>query len=107
MTHGGHNPSGIDGNHRDCFGMIVDIAYYGRSGHVVCCVSGKAIPLTRQMDNKAWMKPSDVWVVQDIVVKNNQRNEKHFELKMILWIQLIPSAVEMKGEGRSIQRWTR
>ena len=83
MTHGGHSPSGIDGNDRDCFGMIVDIAYYGSSGHVksVLCQWKGNTSYKADVDNKAWMKPSDVWVVQDIVVKSNQQNEETFRVK--------------------------
>ena len=83
MTHGGHSPSGIDGNHRDCFGMIVDIAYYGSSGHVksVLCQWKGNTSYKADVDNKAWMKPSDVWGVQDIVVKSNQRNEETVRVK--------------------------
>ena len=53
---------------KDCFGVIVDIVYHGGSGQVksVLCQWDGNNSYKADVDNRSWMKASDVWIVKSI-----------------------------------------
>ena len=69
---------------KDCFGVIVDIVYHGSSGQVksVLCEWEGVTSYKADVDNRSWMKASDVWIVKSMISErmkaaNNFSEEAH------------------------------
>ena len=60
---------------KDCFGVIVDIVYHGGSGKVksVLCQWEGNTSYKADVDNRSWMKASDVWIVKSTSIENRRK----------------------------------
>ena len=70
----------------DYFGKIVDIVYSDDDGQVksVLCQWEGTILYKVDVDNRAWMKASDVWVVRSMTIKAKEEVENSFDVDYVL-----------------------